>query len=61
MCPIYEKYCEKCDKTEEYLLTLSKKDNIIACRDCKNDMTSLVSSGNFKLYGEGVYKPSKKE
>lgn len=61
MCPLYEKYCEKCQKTEEYLLTLHEKDVIIECKDCKNDMISIISSGSFRLYGDGVYKPSKKD
>lgn len=60
MCPIYELSCANCPKVievltsyEEYTTTSYK------CTMCGLELDKQLSKTTFRLYGEGVYSPSK--
>ena len=52
--PVYEFYCEKCDKRIEKLFrTISSATTTIECPDCHSILTKEVSNTSFTLQGDG--------
>lgn len=56
--PLYDYYCETCDKTEELLLSREDSDGKFYCGDCESVLLKQISAGAFILKGDGFYKPS---
>lgn len=56
--PIYEYKCSKCEKVFEVLAKRDDKEpeHCLYCKEGKPQ--KLVSAGSFRMYGDGVYKPS---
>lgn len=52
--PIYEFKCEKCEKTEEFLLKFSEA-KPTTCSSCGGPIHQLISQTSFALKGSGWY------
>jgi putative FmdB family regulatory protein len=56
--PLYEVFCSKCNILKETRCSYKDyKDCVIECPKCNEYMDKIVSSGGFKLKGEGFYAP----
>ena len=53
--PIYEYYCEICDKTSEISHGISEKRSP-KCPSCGKRMKRIISRNSFQLKGSGWYK-----
>lgn len=63
--PMYEYYCEKCDKLTEQLENFSDI-RLTHCLDCKTPVERVFSKSLFQLKGRGwvspgMYKSDKKK
>lgn len=56
--PIYEYECDDCRIPEEHLQSSTAR--APKCPKCGEKMTKLIGLTNFRLYGEGYYKPTPK-
>jgi putative FmdB family regulatory protein len=57
--PLYEYECPTCKAMVESFIT--DPTDKVECEECGSEMKKLMSAGSFRIYGEGVYKPNKKE
>lgn len=57
--PIYELNCKKCKKTSEIIDSYKNyTKNKYKCNICNKALKKVVSTGFFKLKGDGFYKPT---
>ncbi len=58
--PIYEYQCTGCTKIYELI---HKHDDVynIVCDECLKPLIKLISTGGFRLYGQGFYKRTDKD
>lgn len=55
--PVYDMYCNKCNKTEEIILKLDDYNKNIPCPTCGEIMTRCIGNkGGFILKGGGWFK-----
>jgi putative FmdB family regulatory protein len=53
--PLYEFYCEKCDKDFELMRSMNDDTNV-DCPECSNKLTKMISTSSFSLKGTGWYE-----
>ena len=54
--PTYTFQCDNCNYQEDFLLTISKRNEPKKCPKCQNLMTRLIGKGGgFILKGKGFY------
>lgn len=52
--PIYEYYCQSCERTHEVIQRMNEP-VLTQCTECHGKLEKLISSTSFQLKGEGWY------
>lgn len=57
--PIYEYQCTHCGHIFEEIQKITD-DPVLHCPECNNEVKRIISSGSFRLPGDGWYKKTSK-
>ena len=61
--PIYEWYCQVCEKITEQIVSVEEAEDTIECVYCGGPASRIISLSTFQLKGnpDGWYSPAKKD